>query len=457
MEDKKPKEKYYRCKCGTKNPITATFCSKCNESLSMYAEVIIPDEEIVDGPISHIEIEEQIVTQQQNPPVKEKKSKKKWIVILLIVLGIALIVAAGIFVMYLIEEYDYDYDYDYNYGKRPIYSSAPSDEPDRTSEPTIEASESPNSTFTNIPIIPTEEPNSTDFWHTIPPYITEEPTSNPTGVNSWKYNRIKAVQISTYNYEDIPSLKVFDTPYNCSQIISVTFLDYISVPTGYNVYDISKYRDNSVVCWFKGDVYYDMFIAADGGINGAEAKNLFYGYTNVREINFNNCFHTDYAKSFSAMFDHCYHLKSVDVETLNTNSVEDMSFMFSRCRTLETLDLTNFNTNLVTNMRAMFQSCYVLDSIKGVDGTMFSSFDTSKVSDMGYMFFNCENLNDVSYFSFDTSSVKNMDYMFYNCFIPKSYPDDFIEAVEMFYDVSNVVAYEGFMDKTGWESLFAGN
>ena len=69
------------------------------------------------------------------------------------------------------------------------------------------------------------------------------------------------------------------------------------------------------------------------------------------------------------------------------------------------------------------------------------------------MFAFCYWLDYLDLTTFNTSSVSSMDYMFYNCFIPKRYPDDFIQAVEMFYDVSNVVVYEGFMDKKLLETI----
>lgn len=476
MEDNKSKEKYYRCRrCGTKNPITATFCSKCNESLSVFAEVIIPDEDIVDGPISHIELEQQIIStpvNQQTKQPRDKKSRKKIIIILLaIVLGIALLVAAALFVIDLMDDDNY-------YGYRPIVSAKPSEVPDGDEIPTIDVSNDPHSTIT--PIVPTEKPTGETFAPTLIPDKTQqptiepsvyptmyptldptvEPTAYPTGANSWKYNKIKAVEISSYNEDYLPFLKVFDTPYYCSQIVTATFLDNTMVPTGnlvYPVYDISKNNDCSVVCWFVNNgTYYDMFIAADGGINGEEAENLFYGYINITEINFNNNFHTDYTQSFSSMFDHCYKLKTVDVESFNTNSAKDMSFMFSRCKALKVLDLSNFKTSLVTDMRAMFQLCTSLTS-KNQNNDMFDSFDTSNVVDMSYMFCQCKSLNDASYIYFDTSNVTDMECMFYDCLVANEAFEYFVGVIEDLYDVSKVTQYDDFMKETGWEHIFTNN
>ena len=64
----------------------------------------------------------------------------------------------------------------------------------------------------------------------------------------------------------------------------------------------------------------------------------------------------------------------------------------------------------VTSMRSMFTLCRKLTSID------LSSFDTSKVFNMGHMFECCNNLTELNLSGVDTSKVSDMRWMFSDCY-----------------------------------------
>jgi len=109
------------------------------------------------------------------------------------------------------------------------------------------------------------------------------------------------------------------------------------------------------------------------------------------------------------MFACCDNLTKIDLTSFDTSKVENMGFMFFGCRSLVELDLSNFNTSNVTNMEDLFYGCNNLKNIE------LRSFDTSKVSNMYEMFGGCESLIKLDVSGFDTQNVIDMGLMFYDC------------------------------------------
>lgn len=229
------------------------------------------------------------------------------------------------------------------------------------------------------------------------------------------------------------------------QIQSITFLDTLKdAPT--DSWDVSENEDGSVLAWVKNGS--ELFFGANGGINAKYCKGLFYGYYNVSKINFNHCFHTDYATNMASMFDFCPALSVLDVSDFNTANVTDMSGMFYDCSSLTSIDLSGFNTSKVTGMSCMFTNC---SSIKNLD---LSSFDTSNVTSMNWMFNKCLTLSNLVIDGFRTTNVTDMGNMFFEC--PKLVAINGIED----FDTRNVANYDDFMESGKlvnghrWEELF---
>lgn len=213
---------------------------------------------------------------------------------------------------------------------------------------------------------------------------------------------------------------VFNSRLARHQILSVTFQDSLK-NVGDDSWDVSHARDGSVIAWVRknGKVTswveskrqefdaYDLYIAAEGGINGKYCDHLFSGFINVKSIHFNDCFHTDYAESMAYMFSDCQNLTGLTLSSLNTSRVRSMANMFAGYPA-KTLDVSSLDTSNVENMSSMFRYC---DQLTHLD---LSNFNTSKVTNMSYMFMLATELSELDIRSFDTSHVTEMSFMFYN-------------------------------------------
>ena len=195
------------------------------------------------------------------------------------------------------------------------------------------------------------------------------------------------------------------------QIRSVTFLDNLDTAPQMH-WDISEEQNGSVLAWVvmgAGDSC-DMFIAAEGGVNGVRsACALFQYYTNLETVRFGGNYHTEQAEDLRGMFMNCSALKSVDVENLDVSNAQRMNAMFGACWSLEELNLSGWDTGKVWDMNSMFYGC---KSLKEVD---VSSFDTSKVTNMRGMFAECSSLEKLDLKQFDFSSCTDMTEMFAGC------------------------------------------
>lgn len=294
-----------------------------------------------------------------------------------------------------------------------------------------------------------EETTALEIEETIALEITAE-TEPPKLL--WTYNVLMDNDLDTFNLYGLEEMPVFGSDIQRFQIRSVTFLNSVREAPS-DCWDVSEAQDGSVLAWVKenGTVStlnslvqfeaqktgtgYDLYIAAESGINGRNCSGLFKAFSNVASISFNECFHTDEADNMNGMFYACKSLKSLDVSSLNTSNVTSMRLMFDDCKNLTSLDVRGFNTSKVKSMDRMFNSCESLTNldVSSLDtsnvtsvGLMFgycknltsldvSNFDTSNVTNMGSMFDACENLTSLDVSGFDTSNVTIMNGMFYDC------------------------------------------
>ena len=306
-------------------------------------------------------------------------------------------------------------------------------------------------------IIPSDHP----FDFTKLKQVSVHVDNLPEGIHSCRVYNPKTAQISA-GAEDawkdnVMMANPFDkfTDFKNSDIVTVTFLDSTENAPA-DCLDISAKHDGSVLAWAVDSKkprthswkFTDVYIAADGGINGKVAcDSLFSHQVSLERILFNDAFHTEEATSMNSMFRNCFSLEKLDLSSFQTQNVTDMSFMFLGCSNLASLDLRSFDTAEVTTMYNMFHSCTSLDNPN------LSSFDTSKVVEMSGMFYNCTNMRTVDIRHFDTSNVKSMRIMFRSC---KNLEFLHIDGV----DVSEVTDYLAFMDdgKTingqPWEEFF---
>lgn len=286
--------------------------------------------------------------------------------------------------------------------------------------------------------------------------------------NRWVSNILKA---DTIGSEITP---VYNSRIKKKQIVSVTFVDSLdSAPM--SSWDVSEGKDGSVMAWVNGNGQkYDLFIGAEGGINGiSSGKNLFKHYSNLKTVNFNGVFHLEETESIRGMFSQCKSLTTVDLNNLKTVSVIDMGEAFQECESLTLLDLSNWDVANVQKMDAMFKGCKALTDVD------FGEWDSTSAETLSSMFFGCEALTTLDLSAFETESVKDMSSMFESCTVlsdldlssfntvnTTSVRRMFVECPNLNdmdlgnFDFTNVSKHDYFMDKDKtvngepWTNLF---
>lgn len=107
----------------------------------------------------------------------------------------------------------------------------------------------------------------------------------------------------------------------------------------------------------------------------------------------------------SSMFEYCVELTNIDLSSFDTSKVTDMGRTFKNTSNLtEIIFGEHFNTSNVTTMLEMFLG----SNIKEID---LSNFDTSNVINMDGMFRQC-NFSKLDLSNFNTSKLKSAKLMF---------------------------------------------
>ena len=159
-----------------------------------------------------------------------------------------------------------------------------------------------------------------------------------------------------------------------------------------------------------GDSLYNLYIVSEVPVFApSSCEKMFYNFTKLTSIEFNNNFNTSNVTNMNGMFNGCSVLTSLDLSSFNTSNVTNMNYIFYSCSALSNIDISSFNTSNVTDMGSMFCGCSVLINLD------LSSFNTYNVTNMSYMFSRCSVLTNIDLSSFNTYNVTNMGYMFYDC------------------------------------------
>lgn len=134
-------------------------------------------------------------------------------------------------------------------------------------------------------------------------------------------------------------------------------------------------------------------------------------------------FNTSNVTNMSSMFENYDCDYDIDFSNWDTSKVTDMSRMFYGCRDIDETDLSNFNTGNVITFKDMFRDSslrwknYRYDENNKVVGVPldFSSWKTSKATDMSGMFYGCNLLEELDLSNWDVSNIIDMNDMFYGC------------------------------------------
>ena len=260
--------------------------------------------------------------------------------------------------------------------------------------------------------------------------------------NSFKSKYIINTKNMFYNCENlrIIDLYSFDTKniinmeymfYNCKSLnnLDLSFLNIKkATKMKYMLYNFINYK-NLDLSWYD--------------LNNIEINNIFgYSFNIIYKINQNEheikLFGSNFVKNNK---DNCYlsiQGKKIDICSwwkLDQNQDEknifkiiliiikpitNMSHMFSGCHSLINLpDISKLDTKNVTNMSGVFNYCNSLINLADI-----SKWDTQNVTNMSSMFLSCSSLNKLPDISkWNTKNVTDMSYMFSDCSSLINFPD----------------------------------
>ena len=140
------------------------------------------------------------------------------------------------------------------------------------------------------------------------------------------------------------------------------------------------------------------------------AHGMFYGLSELTEINNLSRLRTDNVTDMGLMFAECSKLETIDLSQFATFNVTSMSAMFDGCSSLKSFSPSwQFDTGKVTIMAQMFRDCSSLESI------YVGNFHTENVTMMNEMFENCWSLTELDISNFNTAKVVHMGGMFERC------------------------------------------
>lgn len=200
------------------------------------------------------------------------------------------------------------------------------------------------------------------------------------------------------DYEIMAPTDCYRIFYNFTNLVSVNFNDLFNTV-----------KTQTMLMMFTGD---SSLVNLDlSSFNTTAVENIgamFDSCTSLQSVNISS-FDTSNALAVHSLFYGCSSLKSIDVSNLNTAKAVNFSGMFGNCSKLSKIDLSSFNTSQATSLASMFANCSSLTSLD------ISNFNASNVTSMNAMFWNCTNLTKLELGTFNTSKVTDVSVMFDNC------------------------------------------
>lgn len=413
-QEEQSKKSYWRCsRCGHRTPIEEAICCNpsCRADLGIYGVAMSYDteQENLEQDTNPQKTEEKAERKAEKPK-KQKRRKNprghgRGVAVLLILLVLVGGAGVGLF-----------------FGLEPLQNAAPYEPPQNNSDvppDTTEPEEDSTQPMDDVPAVP------------------------------WQENVLMSDPCDGKTTEEVYGAPAFGTAISRETVGTVTFfssLDRLHAQGRPDeVWDVSQAQDGSVLAWCEWNAAtqtYDLYLGAEGGISApANGADLFRGYRNVTEINFNGAFHTENVTRMDRMFNDCMALETLDVSGFDTSEVTTMYCMFYQCERLTELDVSGFDTSKVTNLSWMFWNCASLSQLD------LSGFDTAQVTDMSFLFCGCTGLSQLNVSGLDTSNVTSMAGMF-------SYCEGLAELDVSSFDTSAVTNMNGmFLGCTGLTEL----
>ena len=210
------------------------------------------------------------------------------------------------------------------------------------------------------------------------------------------------------------SLKEIDTSY--WDVSNVT--DFSSMFSGCNALttlDLSKWNVSRAVNFtymFSGCRSLETIDVSNwdvgGSISSTSSTNfssMFRECTSLTSLDLSG-WNMSKAGDFTAMFDGCSGLKTLDAPNLNLYGVVRM---FYDCRSLTTLDVAKWNVSRATDFSSMFYDCNALTTLD------LSKWNVSKAGNFTYMFYDCRSLTTLDLSKWNVSRATDLSSMFDGC------------------------------------------
>ena len=132
-------------------------------------------------------------------------------------------------------------------------------------------------------------------------------------------------------------------------------------------------------------------------------KYMFYNCENLKRINLYS-FNTKNVINMEYMFYNCKSLNNLDLSNFNIKNVTNISYMFYNCESLKNLELFSFNDVKINNIEYMFYNCKSLINLD------LSSLNIKNINNMNYMLYSCQNYKnlDLSYYEYNNIKIHNI-------------------------------------------------
>jgi surface protein len=266
-------------------------------------------------------------------------------------------------------------------------------------------------------------------------------------IGNWDFNNLETIQspfagtaiaemdVSSWNIRTVKKLEVFKSMKSLTSVGDISKWDTSNVEDLYGfMLGCESIEEIDLTGW-------DVRKVKDFGC-------AFYECFNLKEIKGIENWNLESAENISACFSYNYVLETLDLSNWGktASNLNDVTYLFEYCINLKTINVNNLVKNTIDNLEGMFLNCYSLEYINGLD-----TWDVSNVTSMECLFCNCINLKNLDGITFwNTPSLEMIYDTFVNCFSVGSIDlsnwttDNTVDVCSCFdmYDPGDDYAYE---------------
>ena len=156
-----------------------------------------------------------------------------------------------------------------------------------------------------------------------------------------------------------------------------------------------------------------VFSSFDEGLSNNKHPDFSFSATfqnckNLISVDFSKIVYK-YESRLTNLFNGCSNLLYVNLNLKNKIKVTSAEYIFKNCESLVSIDLSNLEVSKVTSLNGMFYGCKSLVSID------LSMLNVENVNDFSFLFYDCISLQSINIKNWRLKSATNLYSMFYNC------------------------------------------